>query len=861
MKTKRSLRGFTLVELLVIVGVIAVVGSAGYVVSTNVQESARQNKLEADVAQVNSALLLYKANGGVIPANATEAQVLAKLKSRAQDETALKSIGLKGSFLDTRVKVDDKDWQSLEEGSSSQVRAYWDNDKGRFVIGSSGPAGIKKFSLSDAEAAAGPAQDSDARVNNLQAAVQEKWVWDFEDKALAATDPLSAPSEGTIGNFTPGTASSRSPLQPPQLPPDGNFNLGTFDMNIRIDNPNAEGLSLVYYRTGTSPGTGTYQIYRNEFSVPPNTYVDAYAYSIDPDRWDNSSVASGNYAPIDTGLQPDVAAGAVTYASAGGLMANGSQAATPVSASLTLPAPANVGNFFSSSYIDVTYSVAGVSQSAPAFSGNFTPISVPLGPPGIWTSSSFNVSITAAPKAGYESYFDAGSDSVSVSISQLPMALTFSPGTSTSMAATDKITISPANSANFPATYSIYYTIDGTEPDRTKTLYPTGGFSLGSGATNIMVRAKAFPTSVSDEKWFNMITGTGGPYTVPVASSALPSGVLVSLAELQNNVQLNGSMTLAWTGTASNITFFGNSKVNGNVYVPGTPSVYKDHIAESQWDFQKWTGTTDGNFANYILGKQYDGNGNLVIPQTQPVSPRVVDLDGDPNPSNYTILIQDSAKIDGKLYRRSTKIALPTVAQPPSKTNSNTRQYNSWTLSSSNPGAYPPVVDPTVNSGISLTHSATLTLMPGNYGNVTASNAGKMVLGDAANPNNTQYYTFESLQLSGGAAIDIVGKVVITINHTAGGQTTRIDNSSYIGNSAHPEYLQLDIYSNAAPNANNQHFLVASNGRFYGRVNAPKGLVTIQEGAIFSGAVTAYKLQMTGSAGVNINFNLAPVSG
>jgi len=358
-------------------------------------------------------------------------------------------------------------------------------------------------------------------------------------------------------------------------------------------------------------------------------------------------------------------------------------------------------------------------------------------------------------------------------------------------------------------------------------------------------------------------TPTPTPTATPApvgGGSALPAGALVAFAELQNNVQFNGNVILAGQSPQSNITLFGNSRVNGNLYLPGTPAIYKDHVASSQWDNQLWSPATDANFSNYVLGKQYTDKGVEVVPPTESAGPRVIDLDGNPEPSNYYLLIQDSAKVAGKIYRRSIPVSLPTVSAPPPKANNLSRQYHSWTLSPSNPSAYSTTVDPAEAASFSLTTNATLTLKPGNYGTVTASNNGKLVLGDAQNPNNVQYYSFESLQVNGGAGVEIVGKVVITLNYSAGNSTLRVDNNGYFGNPAHPEWLQLNVYSSAAPSQSVQQVLIASSSSFYGQINAPKGLVTIQENTNFVGSVTAYKLQMTGSAGVNVNFNLSPIS-
>lgn len=880
MKKKRTFRAFTLIEILIVVGAIAVVGSAGYVVATNVQENARESKLETDMAAVNSALQLYKANGGQIAADDTAQEVVQKLQQSANQSTGAKSTGLKGSFLDTRVKP-----IPLEDANSSQLRVVWNAEQGRFMLAREGQDAIQRFDLDDASAAAGPSATNE-RKNNLEVATVDKWIWDYEDKEVANAAPAPTPPVNARPDYTDPVASNRSKLAMPEVvDTNPGKTLDKFDKSITLSNPNIPGISQIYYRTGTNyrnGATGTPTLYEGQqITIKPDGVVEAYADSIDPDRWDDSDNEEEPFDFTKATLSPAINVPAtLTYAQAGGAMASGGVQAVP---NATISMAAVGGAYFNSTNIRVTYTGLNVSGTANSFNGSFPSITVPLGPPDVWTASTGTVSVLAQSTGTDPAYFNQGSASQTISIAPTALSLTFAtpPG---SLSATDKIIIQPANSASFPSGYEIRYTTDGSQPDRSKTLYPTGGLSLPSGSTDITIRAKPFPSTSSLDKWFTLNTGSSGPYTVPVAGSALPGGVLVSFAELQNNVQINGSMIVAYsgTGTPSNMTFFGNSRVKGNVYVPGTPEVYKDHIAESQWDYQKWTGTTDGNFANYILGKQFDGNGNEIIPQTEPVSPRVVNLNGNQNPTGYTILIQDSAKIEGKLYRRSTHLTMPVVTMTGTKSNNTSRDYHSWTLSPQNPSRYPTTVDPSVNSGVNLTTSATLTLQAGNYSNVTASgNGAQLVIGDAANPNNVKYYTFENLVVNGGAGIKVVGKVVVTINNASGNGTMRIDNNGYFGSveknsqgqddlingfGQHPEYLQLNVYTppNVAASQYQTHVLVASSGKLAGQVNAPKGQVTIQEGATFFGSVTAYKLLMTGNAGVDvtkIKFNLPPVTG
>ncbi len=423
-------------------------------------------------------------------------------------------------------------------------------------------------------------------------------------------------------------------------------------------------------------------------------------------------------------------------------------------------------------------------------------------------------------------------------------APSISPGSGSFPAGNFPLQVTITNNLSNPADASMVYysTGSGFAPY-------TGPFTVSGGTTVTALAVSLDTTRYQNSAQVSALYELDAP-------TSLPSGVLLSAVELQNSVQVNGSVTIAGTGLG-NITFFGTSRVNGNLYLPGTPDIYRAYVAASQL----WSTAADSTFANFIVGNQYSGAGVLVNPPdaSWSASPRVINLNGDALPNNYRILIQDSARIDGKIYRRSVPITLPTVTAPPLKSNSVSRDYHSWTLSPSNPSRFPTTVDPTVNSGVNLTTNATLTLLPGNYGNVTGSNNGVLVLGNAANPNVVQNYSFENLNINGGARISIVGKVNITIRFN---NQVRVDNNGIFGNPEHPEWLQLRIYSTAAPSANTGQFLLASTGRFYGQILAPTGLVTIQEGSKFVGSVSAYKMLMTGTAGINadVNFSLAPLT-
>lgn len=851
---------FTLVEVLVVVAVVSILSTVGYVAITGVREGSAASKLDQDVAVLNSAIDAYLASGGNLDNVTTAAAALSKLKTRSTALSAARTLGATGSFVDPRTTLV---WQDAGEASTPVLRAYFTaTPKPRFYTATTGAAGIKQFALEETAAAAAPATET--REQTLAQNTVSGWIWAYEDQAAPEEGPASVPVATDYQTvFNPGTAVVT--LDPPVISPaDGARSILDYKLTLNISNPNPQGSSVIYYRQDSGP----FVLFSSPFSIGP-TKVTAVCISLDKSRYADSAPAVANYdvTPVQLALQLSAPA-SLTYAQAGGEM-KGEPKQTPPDASISLVTPVP-SDFLSSANFDVLYTIDGsdplsseTAVTGPPFSGTFppVPISINITNRANWGGQGA-LTLRAAARTKNTSYFTSSAVAEAI-VAANPVALPAPTVSPTNQTVMSSVMVVISNPTTGPATdLVIRYTTNGVSPNVTNSMVYTEPFAFSSFAANEEKRAMAssFPPSGYLTNWFT----PSGPETrtyVGAASastgSGLPAGALVSLAELQNNVQFRGSMTIAAQAAQTNITFFGNSRIIGNLYVPGTPAVYKDHVASSQWDNQLWSPTNDASFANYILGKQFDRNGNQIIPPTESASPRVIDLNGSITPTNYHILIQDSAKIEGKIYRRVTPPSLPTVSNPGSKSNSTSRQYDSWTLSSSNPNRYSATVDPNVNSGVTLSTNASLKLLPGNYGTVVASNNGRLVLGDADNPDNVQYYSFESLVVNGGAGIQVVGKVVVTIKY---GSTMRVDNNGFFGNSEHPEWLQLNVYSTAAPSASTQHVLIASTGAFYGQINAPKGLVTIQENSIFNGSVTAYKLQMTGSAGININFTLSPIA-
>ena len=200
MKARRNNGAFTLVEVLIALGIVSVLGGTSYVATKNLKQTSDETKLEQDVAQINNAIQLYQLQSSNAIGSTGQAALLT-LQKRADAASANQTIGLKSSVLDERVEApvgDSETWQSAAEAASGSLRAYWDAGNKVFYTSRAGAAGIKKFRFK----ASIPAVAATETRTPFHSSTASGWVW--SSTAASATSAgltgVSPTLGSTLGN-------------------------------------------------------------------------------------------------------------------------------------------------------------------------------------------------------------------------------------------------------------------------------------------------------------------------------------------------------------------------------------------------------------------------------------------------------------------------------------------------------------------------------------------------------------------------------------------------------------------------------------------------------------------------------------
>lgn len=499
-------------------------------------------------------------------------------------------------------------------------------------------------------------------------------------------------------------------------------------------------------------------------------------------------------------------------------------------------------------------------------------------------------------------YYNSAPTSAEYTVIPLQLAVSIdAPGSITYAQAGGLITgqaqLSPASATinldntNIPATYlrsanfTVQYTTDGSDPlsSGTAVVGPefTGYYSPQSAPlaltnwgtnTSLTVRAAAkavntswFISSPVDEATVTIApTVLDTPSISPAGGAYVPS-IAVTVSNVSANMPVgavgyyttNGSTPAAGSGTS--FSTVANFTVGPLAYgatatvkaVTCGPTNYSQWFTTSSVNSVTYTGPnysagssggvliSGGSFANnavirgsVIVASAASGTqpnltlanggsvtGNVYLPGTPTVTGvatnRVINLDGPTTPTNYTFAVGNNATIGGSVYRRITPTPLPTVTNP--------------------------------TGLVTRSNQSSGTLLPGSYNTVAPNNGATITLGIAGS-TNPAVYSITNFSVNNNARVNIVGPVILTLN-PGSSKTISIANNVVIGNSAHPEWLQFNMYSG---NLN-----LGNNGTLYAAVKAPTSTVTFENNSIFRGSVTAKTFNLENN-GEGIVFTLAP---
>lgn len=810
------------------IGVVGLLAAVAVPLVTGVPDAAKKRKLEQDVVIVNNAIDSYLASGGDAE-NLTSDSVISALKTRVTGGMPAEMTGPRGPFLDPTVITNPTDfsWSAL----------FTTDPRPRFYVAQSASGVI--FGKGPAVAVGGVAERSDQ--------ARPSWLWTYGEASPPAERTAFVPLAVDTGAASTNIAQAAVTLGAPTIAPSSlTANIWGFPLQVTITNTNPAGSSRVYYKIGN----GSYTLFDNApFNVDPGASVAAVCVSLDPSRYYNSVAVTNTYSVIPLALAVRINSPAsVTYAQAGGAIIGVDQL-SPAQATITLEDTANLvaGNpdnlltddagedkyipasYLKSANFTVRYTSDGsdpvtsqTAQSAAAFNGYFSPIAVSLAL-AAWGTNSV-LPIRAAAVAVNTNWF-ASSPSVSNVVSISKTALGSPSVLPTNQVVTFSVTVTmgaPTNGPLVGTNSPIRYTTNNSAPSVANGSTYAAPFSLSSfGANEVKtVRAVAVPASYSN--WLDPSPETMRVFTgTPFAGSGIPSGALIGGGTI--NSTFNGNITYPYptNGVVANIDYYGGTVINGSIYVPGTPRISKNSAY--------WSLTNDAAFSSQIGG----------IVEGMSVSPRVVDMGGNVNPTNYTITFNSTARITGKVFRQAERYSLV-----PLNTNNFPVKTSSASLSLSGPIAAP--LNPTnvANVTINTASVGAVTLLPGTYGNMTANNGTSFVLGDSGNPNNVQIYNFDSLTLNSSSDIQIVGPVILNIR-----SGFSINTGSVFGNVAHPEWLQINVW--------NGDVAANSGSSIYGRIYAPNNTVALNAGSSLTGAVTAKTLNLYSTS---IVFSLSPAS-
>lgn len=274
--------GFTLIEALIVVVVIAIVASIAVPRIGGIHSQVRLAKLEKDVDTINEAIDVYLASGGDLGRLSKPQEILDRLKTVRQSETARQFVGLTGSTIDRRLAA-----RMAGGGDQALPRAVWSGTEHRFVIEPSG-TGVVEFyldeSLADRDYGEEARADSALTYNG-----DPGWVWAYKERAPEPPMAPDPPVEGAAVPESPLPAAAAPPvgLRAPAIAPGGGtYKPSQFPLTVTLTNPNDSSTWLMVSVNG-----GGFVKYAGPLTLTADSTIRTYVTG-DPARWINSNTAS-----------------------------------------------------------------------------------------------------------------------------------------------------------------------------------------------------------------------------------------------------------------------------------------------------------------------------------------------------------------------------------------------------------------------------------------------------------------------------------------------------------------------------------------------------------------------------------------
>jgi len=200
----RSRLGFTNCDALIAILVIGAVTGGIVEAVSSIRRGSQEAKLRNDVRALNSAVAIYRSNGGNTDSLTDAKAVINALKRTLSEEDRRRFAGAgTGALVDPRLN-----FEALPETerNSKRLRAYWEPSSLSFKLTGEALPGIKRFTL-DATATREDTRGDAAR-GPLSYASSSTWVWDYvevpvdtppgqSEVPLASNPPNSMPQSYT----------------------------------------------------------------------------------------------------------------------------------------------------------------------------------------------------------------------------------------------------------------------------------------------------------------------------------------------------------------------------------------------------------------------------------------------------------------------------------------------------------------------------------------------------------------------------------------------------------------------------------------------------------------------------------------